>query len=250
METTQETLEGQMTNTQTTREKVGKLIEEGVSARRIADTLGIGYSTVMRYKREILLEKEQENNTIRQTKRLCLKGKYFDVRVIKKPNNDILYNLEDLSSNIKQIVGIDITNQVRKVTEQGEDYIFEAFLLPISNTIVDFDFTESVKDILFKRSNVSSIQEIILGIDRIKKFIEYDYEEKENLLNEEQDNLLLKIDETNDIEQLTDITTQIKEVREKVLNIIKERELKNQFEEYLQEKQIDLEQIEQALRQL
>lgn len=225
------------------------LLNKGKTPRQICDELEIGYSTVMKYRREILNEVEVNENVNQLTKQFNIGSDTFNVKIIEKGQNT-LYNLQDLSNAIEKYKGINIDKIIRKTFENGEEYVYENYLMPIANTVKDYNFTQQVKSILFEEVEQPKIAEVITYLDRLKEFLQASNESKVIDLVEQQGKLLEKLDSAKEIQELTSITSKIKKVRQQVKMLTKEDEVRTYLNEVLQEKGVDLEEIGEKIEEI
>lgn len=225
------------------------LLNKGKTPRQICDELEIGYSTVMKYRREILNEVEANENVNQLTKQFNIGSDTFNVKIIEKGQNT-LYNLQDLSNAIEKYKGINIDKIIRKTFENGEEYIYENYLMPIANTVKDYNFTQQVKSILFEEVEQPKAVEVITYLDRLKEFLQASNESKMIDLVEQQRELLEKLDNAKEIQELTSITSKIKKVRQQVKVLTKEDEVRTYLNEVLQEKGVDLEEIGEKIEEI
>lgn len=226
------------------------LLNKGKTPRQICDELEIGYSTVMKYRREILNENNstEKEPTTQLTKDFNINGNIFKVRIIEK-NQNVLYNLQDLSTAIDKYRGVNIDKIIRKTFENGEEYIYENYLLPIANVVKDYYFTEQVKSILFTDIDCPKTVELSKCISTLTAFIDNYNNSKIADLIEEQRVLLEKLDNTKELQELTSITSKIKKVRQQVKILTKEDETRDYLKSIIQEKGIDFNEINQKIEE-
>ena len=225
------------------------LLNKGKTPRQICDELEIGYSTVMKYRREILNEVEANENVNQLTKQFNIGSDTFNVKIIEKGQNT-LYNLQDLSNAIEKYCGLNIEKIIRKTFENGEEYIYENYSMPIANTVKDYNFTQQVKSILFEEVEQPKAVEIVTYLNRLKEFLQASNESKMIDLVEQQRELLEKLDSAKEIQELTSITSKIKKVRQQVKMLTKEDEVRTYLNEVLQEKGVDLEEIGEKIEEI
>lgn len=225
-----------------TKDSIKKLLEKGRTPRQICDELEIGYSTVMKYRREIMSEINVNDNVSQLAKEFNINGNVFQVRIIEKSQNT-LYNLQDLSNAVEKYKGVNIDKIIRKTFENGEEYVYENYLLPIANTVKDYYFTKQVKDILFATVDCPQGMEIVSCLNRLNEFVNTSNDGRLADLVEEQQGLLEKLDNAKEIQELTSITSKIKKVRQEAKTLTKEDETRKYIQSIMQQKEIDFKEI-------
>lgn len=221
-----------------TKQAIKKLtLETDMSARQICDKLELGYSTVMKYRKQILREQEaiakkkQEVEELTLEKNLVsfkIKEESFEVEVRTRKGNK-LYSLLDLKNGIEKFYSMDLDSYVSKTIDNGGEYIYGSYLIPIANKLLDYAFTSSVKSALFNSTNNEGYNKVLEIFNSLAEFTTKDNtEEKEEVLKT-QTKLLETLDEASDIQELTSITSKLKKTRMK----IKELEQEEKIKEYL-----------------
>lgn len=221
-----------------TKKEIKRLLEEGRTPRQICDKLQLGYSTVMKYRKQILITQEQSiekiakdepNKTInKNTVSFRIRNHTFEVEVVERGKN-ILYSLDDIKKGIDELSTVDIDNCIRKTIDKGREFIHEGFLLPIANKVKDFYFTKSVKQVLFTPTVGENILTIIDLFDSLSEFITESSKKDWEDINALQEKLLISLDKATDIQELTSITSKLKRIRTIANDISKE----DAFREYL-----------------
>lgn len=234
-----------------TKEQIRKLtLETDMSARQICDELQLGYSTVMKYRKEILLEeerklkKEQEEKARKEKSNkktiiFRVKDKFFEVDTIEK-NGNTLYSLDNIKEGMKEISNIDIEEYVRKTNENGEDFIFGSYLVPIANIIKDFYFTKSVQRAVFKPTEEERYLAVTNSIKYLADFIKLSSDDDKEDIDKLQNELLKKLDEATEIQELASITSKIKKARAKRRDIEKEDKLRDYILLIMKDKDFDM----------
>ena len=242
-----------------TKEQIRRLtLEEDLSARQICDELQLGYSTVMKYRKEILLEeerrrkKEEEKRALerklnKKTIIFRIKDKFFDVDTIEKDGHT-LYSLENIKEGMKGVSNINIDDYVRKNNENGEDFIFGSYLVPIANTIKDFYFTKSVQKAVFKPTEEERYLTVTNSIKYLVDFMALSSATDKENIDTLQNELLKKLDEATEIQELTSITSRIKKARIKRKNIEKEDKLREYISLLIKDKDIDVVKISEDIK--
>lgn len=218
-----------------TKELIRQLaIEKEMTVIEICNELGLGYSTVMKYRKQIQREidngsqqeKKEEvlkpmENEKRNTVTFRIKQETFDVEVRQKRGTNI-YNLSDVKQGVNKFYPIDIDSLISKTTDEGEEFIYGTYLIPIANKILDHAFTSSVKDYIFESANDYVYNSMVDIISTLVGFMGYSSNQDREELLKTQDVLLQEVDNTDNSEELTNIFSRIKNVRQEVKELDRE----------------------------
>lgn len=228
-----------------------------MTAHEICKELDLGYSTVMKYRKQIQREIEQkpieekEEGVQIMSNQITFKinNDSFEVEVREKRGMKI-YKLSDLVSGITKHYSVDIESMTSKTIDNGEEFIYGTYFIPIANEVLDYDFTSSVKDVLFQHSSDYRYNEVIKSFNNLIGFLGSPIEEEREELMKVQNSLLKELDGTEDIEGLTNISSQIKKVRAEWKELDREDKIKEMLLETFNSNSISLEQIKQEIQNL
>lgn len=246
-----------------TKELIKKLaIEEELTPTEICDKLNLGYSTVMKYRKQIQREMEeilpkQENeeemeimsNENKNIVTFEISQDSFEVEVREKRGAKI-YNLQDLKNGIARQYSIDIEAMTSKTIDNGEEFIYGTYLIPIANELLDYNFSASVKEVLFERSHDYRYKEITNVINSLISFINTSNQEEKESVIEEQDNLLLHLDQAIKLEEMANISSEIKKVRLQLRELNKEDKVRELLQNCFAENSINLEDLKATIKDL
>lgn len=243
-----------------TKELIRQLaIERDMTVIEICNELGLGYSTVMKYRKQIQREIDNESQKDKEevlkpmenqkTNILSfrIKQETFDVEVRQKRGVNI-YKLSDLKQGINKFYAIDIDSIISKTTDEGEEFIYGTYLIPIANRILDHSFTSSVKDYIFDSANDYVYNSIVDIVNTLIGFIGYSAKDDRERLLQTQDVLLQEIDKTDNSEELNNIFSQIKNVRLEIKELEREEKVREILNDSLSS--INLQEVKRDIQNL
>lgn len=221
-----------------TKELIRQLaIERDMTVIEICNELELGYSTVMKYRKQI--QREIDNNSQKDKEEVLepmenqktnvvsfrIKQETFDVEVRQKRGANI-YKLSDIKQGVNKFYSIDIDTLISKTTDEGEEFIYGTYLIPIANKILDHSFTSSVKDCIFDCANDYVYNSINDMFNTLIGFMGYSSQEDREELLQTQDALLQELDNTDNSEELSNIFSKIKNVRLEIKELNREEKVR------------------------